>query len=70
MNDGSRCVLEAVMDAINALEKARELLEDQETDAIAVTRESAVTIWHRCRCGGSINYGDRYCKECGRRIRW
>ena len=70
MNDGTRGVLEAVMNAINALEKARELLEDQETDAIAVTRESAVTLWYRCRCGGSINYGDRYCKECGRRIRW
>ena len=70
MSDRMRELLEAVMDAGNALERVKALLEDQETEAIAVKRESAVTIWHRWRCGGPLNYGDKYCRECGRRIRW
>ena len=62
--------LEAVMNAMAELQKAQSALEQNEVRPITVRQESAVTLWHRCVCGEPLNYGDKYCHECGRRIRW
>lgn len=71
MSDRMRELLEAVMDAGNALERVKALLEDQETEAMVDTTTSVYTTYQLCKkCGGSLRYRDNYCSECGRRIRW
>ena len=71
MSDRTRELLEAVMDAGNALERVGVLLEDWETEPKAETTTSVYTTYQRCKkCGGSLRYRDSYCSECGRRVRW
>lgn len=64
---------EAVMDAITALQRVLSVLEGQgEGDGnkpLYVTT-GASTIRVQCRCGTIINYGDKYCKGCGREMEW
>ena len=63
-------VLQAVMDAIQALQKVQEMLEDRETAPVVEQSKNGVTTWHRCRCGHPLVFGKKYCSECGRKIRW
>lgn len=70
MNDRMRELLEAVMDAVGALEKAKELLEDWETEPVIEQSKNGVTTWHRCKCGHPLVYGRNYCSECGRAVKW
>lgn len=70
MSDRMRELLEAVMDAVGALEKAKGLLEDWETVPVIVQSKNGVTTWHRCKCGHPLVYGRPFCSECGRRVRW
>ena len=71
MSDRMRELLEAVMDAVGALEKAKALLEDQETEAEYEMTTHVYSTHQRCKkCGGSLRYRDNYCSECGRAVKW
>ena len=64
--------LRRIQDAIDALGKAARVLEELSDGAAnsPVTTVSGTTMWFACRCGTPVNYGDQYCRMCGRRIRW
>ncbi len=71
MSDRMRELLEAVMDAGNAMDRVKAMLEDQETEAQYEMTTHVYTTHQRCKkCGGSLRYRDSYCSECGRRVRW
>ena len=59
---------EAIWDADTAIKRARDLLERAEAEPIR--RKEGQTEYFSCRCGTPINYGDRFCRMCGDRIRW
>ena len=65
MND----VREAVMDAIQALQKVQEWFESREAEPVRESR-NGVTWWFRCVCGKAVDYPDKYCRECGRKLKW
>ena len=63
----------AVMDAITALQRLLSLLEDQDIGREikpVYEQESPTTINVKCECGQRIYYGDKYCCECGGKIKW
>ena len=67
-----REVLQAVMDAAQALQRAQEMLEkDEKGDEKPVVYHDGPTDLFFCgSCRGAVLYADRYCRMCGRRIRW
>ena len=38
--------------------------------SVPIIETDGITTRIRCGCGQPVEYGDKYCKECGRRIRW
>ena len=65
MND----ILQAIMDADTALQRVQEGLERFESVKPG-TQQVGQTQYFNCPCGTPVHYGDRYCRMCGRRIRW
>ena len=63
----------AAMDAITALQRLLVLLEGQgigyEVTPI-YEPVSPTTINVKCECGQRIYYGDKFCSECGGKIKW
>ena len=61
--------LQAVMDAISALQRAQSVLERMDSTAPEVF-QNGQTQYFNCPCGTPVHYGDRYCRMCGRGIDW
>ena len=61
-----------VQEALDALKRASRILEDMGDGEInrAVTETYGSTMWFRCGCGTPVNYGDKFCRMCGREIKW
>ena len=73
MND----VLKEVMDTINALQRLQAVLENAGVQGVAIRPETVPIMeafgtnqFFTCPCGTPVHYGDKFCRECGRRIRW
>lgn len=67
--------LQGVMDAITELEKAKTILEglmddDGKNGLSPSMYQLGSTQYFQCRCGTPVHYGDHYCRNCGRGIRW
>ncbi|MBR5289358.1 MAG: hypothetical protein IKU34_12340 [Clostridia bacterium] len=61
-------IRENVMDLQNDLMRIQEALEKAEE---APERYFVgQTEYFRSKCGAPLDYGDRYCRECGRKISW
>ena len=61
--------LQAVMDAIQALQRVQDGLERFES-VRPDTQQVGQTQYFNCPCGSPVHYGDRYCRMCGRGLRW
>ena len=72
MTDGNS-VRGATMDAITALQRLLALLEGQgigrEIKPV-YEQETPTTLYFKCECGQRLCYGDKYCRECGGKIKW
>ena len=64
MND----ILQAIMDADTALKRAIELAE--RGDVVPVWNWVGESVYFTCLCGGSLAYGDKYCRNCGGKLTW
>lgn len=69
MNDEDK---RAVQRAIEALKNAGRILEEIGDGSInrPCCASNGTTMWFRCGCGQPVQYGDRYCRMCGGRIKW
>lgn len=65
-----RGLLQAVMDAISALELVKAGLEGQDEIKPVLYRDGPTDLFFCGSCRGAVIYGDRYCKMCGKRIGW
>ena len=51
--------------------KAKELLKEQEPVEPEIQTGSGVSWWYICgNCKTALNPKDKFCHECGRRIKW
>lgn len=63
----------ATMDAITALQRLLSLLEDQDIGREikpVYEQQTPTTISVKCECGARLYYGDKYCSDCGGKIKW
>lgn len=68
-------VKKATMDAMTALQRLLSLLDER---GIEIEREiKPIFEWEtptsmsiKCKCGKLIHYGDKYCSDCGGKIKW
>lgn len=62
----------AVSEAIEAMKRASRILEENIGGEVNRPRveTSGTTMWFRCGCGQPVQYGDRYCRMCGRAVKW
>lgn len=64
-----RCMEELLTDALSLL-KAQEPVEPV-IKPIAAKDSTNCTQWYACRdCGASIDPDDKYCRRCGRAVKW
>jgi len=58
--------------AFHVSEICRQAAENLQQDPVDAELEGGgSTWWHVCEeCHGTIDTKDKYCRECGRRIRW
>ena len=64
-------ILQEVMDAISGLQRVQAKLEGLEDQANRpIVSAVGSTQYFTCPCGTPVHFGDKFCRECGRRIRW
>jgi predicted RNA-binding Zn-ribbon protein involved in translation (DUF1610 family) len=63
--------IKKIMEASILLNSALSMLERDLAAVPPVRRKEGQTYQFYCdTCGGGVIYGDKYCRECGRRIKW
>ena len=66
-------ILRALMDAQTALQRVQVLLEGREengADGPIMVKNGQAQNYYCRECMKYIGYGDKYCRECGARIKW
>ena len=65
---GTKVVRRLGCDFVRLCGEALELLKEQPVEAKVTGLE---TQWYRCgACEYPIDYGDKFCRHCGRPVRW
>lgn len=62
--------LQAVMDAITALERVKVKLEKRGRVKPIVYHDGPTDLFFCGNCRGAVAYGDHYCRMCGAEINW
>ena len=64
------CVHELALEALGLIEQ---MMEEREPTKVKLGGNSGLcgTPWYQCSaCSTDINPGDKYCRECGRPVKW
>jgi rRNA maturation endonuclease Nob1 len=57
------CVTKLTGDTLDLLETARVVTFPD--------KDKSITHWYGCgACGKAVNPGDKFCRECGRELKW